>query len=154
MRTPLGFFLLLMLFLWGFVGPAQAANLKIIGPCQEQALHQLQVPSQATTLGDLTVKALAENRIPFQGDRTGIKSIENSPVGDEALEILSDSQMRAYGWCVSVNGVEPGVMPDEVPLRGDEDIVWFYAYTLYDRGTWKDVCTPSYKNHSLPVCQH
>jgi hypothetical protein len=132
-----------------------SSTVTVIGPCDAKPLLQVQTNSQAPTLGDLTVEVFQQNRIPFVGDRSGIKSIRNSPIGDEALEVLSNSKMRSYGWCVSVNGVQPAKMPDEVRLQGNSNnILWFYAYSLYDRGLWKDYCTPSYKVRSLPVCQN
>jgi hypothetical protein len=133
---------------------SMASTFQVIGPCSPQPLYQAEVRSQAPTLGDLTVEVLKNAAIPFQGDRSGIKAIYNSPVGDDALEVLSNTQMRSYGWCVSINGQQPGVMPDEVKLTGSQNhIVWFYAFTLYDRGVWKNFCTPSYKVKSLAVCK-
>lgn len=134
----------------------QAANtLTVIGPCSEKPVYEVSADSPTSTLGDFTVDILQKNQIPFQGDRSGIKAIFDSPTGDEALEILSDSQMRAYGWCVTVNGLQPGRMPDEVPLTGSGNhIVWFYAFAFYDKGEWKSFCTPSHTVRSPQICKH
>jgi hypothetical protein len=135
-----------------FLRAAFAHQVTVIGPCSEKPLFQIESVSKAATLGDLTVEVFQKHQIPFEGDRSSIRSIQNSPVGDEALEILSDRQMRAYGWCVTVNGEEPGEMPDQVVLSRDSKIVWFYAYSLYDSGSWKTMCSPSYRLQSPFVC--
>jgi hypothetical protein len=138
---------------------AEASTFTVIGPCDAKPI--LQVPFQngpgeksTNTLGDITVSLLQKHQVPFQGDRSGIKSILNSPVGDDAIEVLSNSELRAYGWCVSVNGQQPAEMPDTVILKGSQNqVIWFYAYSRYDRGVWKDYCTPSFKLKTLPVCR-
>ncbi|RZJ25676.1 MAG: DUF4430 domain-containing protein, partial [Flavobacterium sp.] len=58
-----------------------------------------------TSLGFLTEFLLNKGQIPYTGDKSGIASIAGSPVGDDAIEVLSDSKLRAYGWCVEVDGV-------------------------------------------------
>ena len=47
------------------------------------------------------------------------------------------------------------VTPDQVIIdKQVKSIYWFYAYSLYDSGEWKDYCTPSWKVHSLNYCQN
>lgn len=130
-----------------------ALEFSVIGPCDPKPILKTQAPSQETTLGDLTLEVLKANQMPFQGDRSGIKMIAGSPMGDDALEVLSDSLMRAYGWCVLVDGRQPDRMPDEVPLNlATKEITWFYAFALYDRGEWKSFCTPSHQVQPSQVC--
>lgn len=133
---------------------ASALDFKVIGPCSETPQVQTTVAASATTLGDLTVSTLTSLGVPFTGERSGIATIADSPQGDEALEVLSDTQMRAYGWCVEIDGLQPDVMPDEVPVTAaTKSITWFYAYSFYDAGVWKDYCSPSWKLRTLAVCK-
>jgi hypothetical protein len=132
-----------------------ASTLTVIGPCDSKPTFQSGPLSHlpTVTLGDFTVKALSDAQVPFKGSREGIVSIQNSPSGDDALEVLSDSEMRAYGWCVSVNGKQPSAMPDQVILSDvNSRVIWFYAYALYSAGEWKKFCVPSYRLKSPFVC--
>ncbi|MGZ5279863.1 MAG: hypothetical protein ACXWC9_07975 [Pseudobdellovibrionaceae bacterium] len=145
---------IILTFIFLFCGLAHGARLKVIGPCSADPLFETETSLQpGTTLGDWTIDLLIKNQIPHKGDRSGIQSILNSPVGDDSFEILSDTQMRAYGWCVSVNNEQPGLMPDQVILNDPQsEVVWFYAYSLYNRGDWKDMCTPSHQVKSSFIC--
>lgn len=138
---------------FSFSIPAMALDFKVVGPCEEKPIAETSVVATATNLGDLTISTLTSLGLPLTGDKSGISSIANSPRGDEALEVLSDTLMRAYGWCVEVDGIQPAVMPDEVKISSaTKSVTWFYAYSLYDAGNWKDYCTPAWRLHSLPVC--
>lgn len=145
---------LLLISLLSFASISKAAQLSIVGPCQPEPVFKQNISLKpGTSLGDWTIQSLQENKIPFEGSASGIRSIYDSPTGDAALEVLSETEMRAYGWCVSINGEQPGVMPDQVILTDpNSEVVWFYAYTLYDRGQWKDVCTPSHLIRSHFIC--
>jgi hypothetical protein len=137
-----------------FIHQARASVLTVIGPCQSKPIFQSQsIVHGQTTLGDFTLSVLNSAHVPFVGSREGIKSIHNSPTGDAALEVLSDSSMRSYGWCVSVNGKQPSQMPDEVMINNpNSQIVWFYAYSTYVKGQWVNFCIPSYQLKSPYVC--
>lgn len=150
MTTAFGFFLSLGIL---FSFQALALEFTVIGPCEEKPVLKVTVASQEIALGELTVLVLTENKIPFQGDRSGIKVIAGSPSGDESLELISDTQMKAYGWCVDVDGQQPGQMPDEVRLSADtKNVTWYYAFAFYDQGVWKNFCTPSYQNKPSQIC--
>lgn len=140
-----------------FSNSAFALNLSVIGPCDQRSQLTAYVDlelKQEVTLGDLTVKVLNANRIPFKGDVDGIAQIFDSPMGIDAKEILNSTQMRAYGWCVHVDNEEPADMPDKVVITDRvKNIIWFYAYSLYSNGTWMDYCTPSWKVHSIKYCK-
>ena len=132
-----------------------AVEVEVVGPCDPKPALEVYVElKNEITLGDLTVKVLNDHRIPFKGDAQGIAQIDDSPIGNDAIEPLSSTEMRAYGWCVHVDDEEPAEMPDKVIITQKvKKISWFYAYSLYDNGAWKDYCTPSWKVHSLKYCQ-
>lgn len=149
--------LLTVLLLLGFRSSAFAAEVVIIGPCDQEPQISARVElkeNEQTTLGDLTVKVLDEKGIPYKGGAQGIAQIYDSPMGRDAIEVLSSTQLRAYGWCVHIDDLEPAEMPDQVVVTAQvKKILWFYAYSLSDNGVWKDYCTPSWKVHSLNYCK-
>lgn len=150
MNMPVLGFLILSLFALS----ASALQFSVTELCEEKVFFQTELTPQNKTLGQLTVEILNLNKISFQGDASGIKSIAQSPVGDEALEVLSDFEMRAYGWCVAVDGKELDRMPDEVLITSaTKEIKWFYAFAFYDRGEWKSFCTPAFRVKPSQICR-
>lgn len=131
-----------------------AANIQIIGPCSEKPLINKTIPSlNQESIGSFTVRFLAQNKIPYAGSDAGMSSIFNTPVGDEALEVISDTKMRAYGWCFNLNGINPDKMPDVVFFTSNNDqLTWYYAFSTYDSGKWVDYCVPAYTVKSSQFC--
>jgi hypothetical protein len=124
-----------------------SAEMKIIGPCTPEPLitKTIVIKDLKTNLGNITVDYFTSAKIPFTGNEFGISSIYNSAVGDDALEVLSDTEMRAYGWCFTLNNQLIDRMPNDVYLSSKQDsIVWFYAFSSYKSGNWNDYCTPAY----------
>jgi hypothetical protein len=147
--------LIITLCLLTFASTGQAATIKITGPCSETPLIEstLNNLDLHLNLGKITVDFLTREKISFVGSEYGINSINGTAVGDDALEILSDTKMRAYGWCYTINNIAIDKMPDETFLTKESDsISWFYAYATYDSGEWKDYCTPAYKAHNSNFC--
>lgn len=94
--------------------------------------------SPYSDVGVTTVKALESLNIPYEGSEAGITSI-NGLKSD--LEALSDTRMKAWGWCYSVDGEALEVMPDKAAMPANAKVLkWFYAYALYDSGTWVGYC--------------
>ncbi len=142
-----------ILFVLLFPLPIFAVSFEVIGPCSDKPIYQVNEAVHAQNLGDLTESLLKHSGLPFEGDRTGIKSIDHSPTGDKAIEVLSDIKMRAYGWCVEVDGKQPETMPDQVPLEPSaKKVKWFYAFSLYESGNWTQYCTPSYTIKAKQIC--
>lgn len=132
-----------------------ASTIEVVGACSETAqfISTDTQHDENTTLGDLTVKVFQDNQIPFQGSREGIKTIMNSPTGDDAIDIISDTEARFYGWCVHVDGVEPSLMPDKVILTNPKSkIVWFYAYAKVVRDQWTEMCVPAHTAKDKKFC--
>lgn len=131
-----------------------ALSFEVIGPCDSKPTFETTTTMKNTNLGHLTEFILNKHSIPYTGDATGIGSIAGSPVGDSAIEVLSDTTLRAYGWCVEVDGMQPDVMPDQVMIsENTKHIKWFYAFSLYESGEWTQYCTPSYSVKSSQICK-
>jgi hypothetical protein len=133
------------IFILFFIMSASALEISFIGPCDEVPLLVDHVPAEAT-VGDVTVSYLVEKQIPFVGSAQGIGSLFNTPMGLEAIEVISDTQMRAYGWCYFVDGVGPDILANEYPLDSSvQKLEWIFGYADYDSGEWTSYCRPAYR---------
>jgi hypothetical protein len=137
-----------------FSSYAVAVEIKFIGPCQKDPIISMQVSDTFSNVGELTVATLIKYKLPFKGNAQGINSIFNTPTGLEALEVISDIEMRAYGWCYSVDGVAPEVFPHEVRVTSKtQSIVWHYGFAHFYKGEWITQCTPAYTVKPSVMCQ-
>lgn len=129
-----------------------SAEFEVIGPCNEKPVYKFSIGDKFETVADLTFYLLNKNNIPYKGTDKGITELLKAPVGDDALEVLSDTQMRAYGWCFFVNGKVMMEYADEVYLNPGDKVQWIYSYAIFDR-EWKTMCNPSYKLKSEYLCK-
>lgn len=132
-----------------------ASTIEVVGACSEtpKFISENIAHDSTKALGDLTIEVFDQNKIPYRGTREGIAQIFNSATGDDAIEVISDMEARFYGWCVHVDGVEPGLMPDQVVLTNpNSKITWFYAYALIYKNEWKEMCVPAYAVKSKKFC--
>ncbi len=133
---------------------AEAHIISVVGPCDSKPLIEKEMVASATNVGDLTVKFLTKHKVPFEGNERGLHSVYGTPVGNEALEILSDTEMRAYGWCYLVNKVGPDVFPHEYPLSLEsKKIEWFFGFAHYKNGEWITYCTPAHTIKPAFLCK-
>lgn len=133
---------------------ASAIYWEVYGPCSDKPAHGGKHQTDIKlSVGEITVEIFDFNAIPYEGTELNILSIENSPKSLEALEIISDTEMRAHGWCYSLNGTIPNQMPNHVyPQAQDDRIVWFYgSYTLKDN-VWSETCVPTYQTKPAQFC--
>jgi hypothetical protein len=132
-----------------------AITYEVIGPCSEtpasSGVYNMQ--DFSVNVGKVSVNIFDINNIAYNGSEAGFSSILGTPTGTDSIEVISDSKMRAYGWCFSVNGISPDLMGSEYFFTANEDkLVWFYAYSTYDSGKWIDYCVPSYKIKAAQFC--
>jgi hypothetical protein len=134
--------------------PAAAVTLQVQSLCSEA--FTLDAFIDATTsdnVGSVTLKGLDEAGIPYVGTSAGISSIGDSPSGEKAMEILSSTHLRAYGWCFSINGVEPASMPNEINITSNDDLIhWYYGFAEYKDGQWITYCTPTHEAKPKYIC--
>jgi hypothetical protein len=129
-----------------------SAEVYFQGPCSIDSFLSAKISGENLTAGDITISALEDSKTEYIGSVGGINSVIGTPVGTDAIEVVSDTKMRAYGWCYEIDGFQPAAMPDQIVLNGDEVVRWFFAYSTYENGTWKDYCTPSYELKSPYIC--
>lgn len=137
----IGFILFLSFGQFARAAELSPVSFKVIGKNGEVLdSHQDEV-SLPQTAGQVTVHFLEKNQIPFVGDADGIVSIYS--LGSD-LEVLSDTEMKAYGWCYSVNGVVPEDFVHKINItESNTEIIWFYGYAHYKLGEWIAQCVRS-----------
>lgn len=125
------------LFFISLLNNSYALSFKVYGPCHDAPLfeHNVKVEKEIS-VGKLTVMLFDEFNIPYIGAEPYMQSIFNSPFGLEAMEVLSDTQMRSHGFIFSVSGVVPTTYPHEVFVTNEDTVIWYYGYVEYDRGQW------------------
>jgi hypothetical protein len=133
---------------------ALATQVVIESPCSNVRLLDTQVAyGQPTNAGAVTMQALDASQIGYVGNAAGINSINGTVMGVHAVEILQDSVYRVYGWCYRVDGLVPGVIPEQVPVSSNNTVItWFFAFAKYDHGNWIKMCEPTNITKPSFVC--
>jgi len=127
------------------------AALQFIGPCSEVPLLKTQV-AQVGNVGSVTIDALNKAGAPYVGSEQGLNSAFKTPTGMEALEVISDREMRSYGWCFAVDGDVPEDYADAVSMDGVKQVTWYFAFAHYLDGHWISQCEPAYKTKPAFLC--
>jgi hypothetical protein len=117
---------------------AGAVNLKIFGKQGELLFESEIQTSLPSDVGTSSIQAFDAGHIRYEGGVSGISKIFE--LGQD-IDVLSDTEMKAYGWCFAVNGSAPDTMPDQTPvISQDTKIEWYYAYAHYKNGLWIGQC--------------
>ena len=101
---------------------AQDTLFRVLG-VKGQVLLQQSVARSSRTLGYVT-NALLEEAVrlgalrQYRGSEGGVNSINEL---GSALEVLSETEMNAYGWCYRVDGVASDLMADEFYPPNDDE---------------------------------
>lgn len=127
-----------------FILPAaQAAQFRVLG-VQNQVLLEAELPIDppSVKLGELTDRVLRAAPLnEYTGSSAGLSSVNGL---GSALEVVSDTDMNAYGWCYKVDGVESNLLADQYVLTGHEKTIdWFYAYARMENNRWTAMCVPA-----------
>lgn len=130
-----------------------AVVIEFYGPCSSRPIFSGELAPKFETVGDLTIHFLETNRIPYQGNEQGLNSVGRSPVGMEALEVISDVEMRSYGWCFYVDGVAPEVFANEVLVKDVKKLQWIFGYAHFLKGVWSGQCSRAYEIKPAFLCQ-
>lgn len=134
------------------INQAHALKYEISHPCSESlsAKGELVINDLVDAL-TLTQSIAKNHSIKIEVIESGIKGFFEIPKNNN-LEILSDISFRAYGWCYSVNGQFPDVMPKDYLLQETDQISWFLGSSTYLNGQWIDYCTPV-TNDNTVICK-
>lgn len=143
---------LLIFFIMSFL--AHAGTVSFTKPCSNEIIHRYsKVSSERMSVAEFTLAALKFLNISHQGSLEGISSIYKTPTGLEAMDVINDHELRAYGWCYSINGYSPEVLPGEMAVENDDKVLWWYGYAQYLNGEWITQCTPSYSQRDSNFCK-
>ena len=133
-----------------------AIDFKVLDLCSKDTVYQTSIMiEEPTTVGDLSAYLLSRAELNFLGNRDGVNSLLNTPIGDEAIEIISNERMRVYGWCYRVNGIEPDVLMSKYTIdpKSARSITWFYGYAELIKHDWISYCTPVYETKPDFICE-
>lgn len=123
--------------------PSHALTLKIIDESGKELFHTQIDTTLPISLGQLSVSVFDKVAIPYEGGSYGMKKIFHL---DNEIQIISDDEMKAYGWCFSINGTTPETMADQTIINEQEaEIVWYYGYAHYKKGEWIGQCLTNIK---------
>ncbi len=116
----------------------QAVTIKVIGE-KGAMLFESKIESQIPSdVGTVSVLAFDLGHVDYEGDSSSISKIYNL---GQNIEVVSDTEMKAHGWCFAINGQVPETMPDKTEvLNQDTTIEWYYAYAHYKDGDWIGQC--------------
>jgi hypothetical protein len=116
---------------------------------------QIEMDSNST-VSEVTLDTFSLFGVEFLGDERSISSIIGTPTGLEAYEVISDNEMRIYGWCFEVDGVQPDRFMHEINIdpKIHSHINWFFGSAHYKDGAWLTYCTPSFENKSPFICKN
>lgn len=91
-----------------------------------------------TTVGVVSTEMFNASAVPYEGGVYGISKLYD--LGQD-IDVLSDNEMKAYGWCFSLDGAVPDTMPDQTAIaEQDAAITWYYSYAHYKDGNWIGQC--------------
>lgn len=131
---------------------AFAATLELVGPCSPTPVLTATFTAVGNA-GEASVAVFEKHKTPFQGSPGGFASILNTPTGDDAIQVISDRELRAFGWCYEVDGLQPDVMPDKYSMINKKHLRWFYAFSLNRDGEWVSYCEPAYTVALPTLCR-
>jgi len=128
-------------------------TVEFIGPCSEKPLLQTTANAvQSSNVGQMSIETLEKFKIDFKGSESGLNSAFGSPTGLDAMEVLSDNEMRSYGWCFEVDGKVPENYPDSISLMNVKKVRWFFGYAHYLNGNWISQCEPAFELKPKFLC--
>jgi len=125
-------------FIFSFLIPPVFALTVVVDHPEKGVIVDEQITlSEASNVGRVTMDVLTDNAIAFDGSELGFSSIDGL---EQRLDILSKSEMKAYGWCFSVNGQIVETLAHQTPLEDSSQLRWFYAFAHYQAGVWVSQC--------------
>lgn len=131
-----------------------ASHLIVHNPCSVTPWLDVAGSAQVgDSIGKATVATFVVHDVAFIGNEAGINSIRGTVTGDDALEVLSNREMRAYGWCFKVNGDESGLFANQAKIASVDDVIeWTFGYAHYLDGRWISMCTPTQGEQPPYIC--
>jgi hypothetical protein len=148
------FIFIMMITLFALERPLSAVTVEIKNPCGGASWlitnHKLDHPQ---SVGALTLEVFEQSQITYLGSVEGINSINKTPMGSDALEVISDRNMRAYGWCYAIDSeVSEGLAHEQMIKHDQSHLVWFFGFANYIDGNWVTMCEPTAESRPKFIC--
>lgn len=126
------------IFLLSFCLSTPAVTIKVVGQKKHMLFYKIPTTKIPSNVGDISVKIFDIHKVPYEGGNYGFSRIFDL---DQNIEIISDTEMKAYGWCFSLDGVVVDTMADQTPVTNQKSVIeWFYSYAHYKDGDWIKQC--------------
>ena len=129
-------------------------TLEVRDPCKDASFHrwEFELPKKQS-VGQVTMDLFDREKVPYIGSELGMNSILSTPVGEPSMEFPGPGQLKVYGWCFELNGVQPTEMPDKIEMKSGDHLVWFYGYALWKDREWKTYCSPAHESPLKSYCE-
>ncbi|MBU6153374.1 MAG: hypothetical protein KGP28_03635 [Bdellovibrionales bacterium] len=137
-----------ILLMASFSNKADAARFEVYG---ESPLFSVEVSvEKGESIAQVTKRNLSRAKDSGLIDAFGfgevgvdfITPLRGLPLGF-SVEHVSARELRAFGWCYSVDGVTPELLADEYKLLGTEEkIRWYFGYASRIDQNWEAQCIP------------
>lgn len=133
---------------------ALAIEFEITNLCDDKPYTLVEISHENfKNVGEITLEVLNLQNIKFKGNLFGISSMLKTPTGMEAIEVISNTEMKSYGWCYYVDGHGPDVLMNEYPIdENTKTVRWVFGYAHYKGGQWRTYCTPVFKHKEDFIC--
>lgn len=126
--------------------PVSAATIEILNPTGKSVFQKQASLIGQESIGSFSLRILnaaqALGEVKFTGDEDGIEMINGF---SNDTKVISNTEIKAFGWCFSVNRTVPQTMANETPMTNEAAVVWFYGYAYYKNGGWQPGCVPAWK---------
>jgi hypothetical protein len=147
---------LLSIILLAITTQASAFEFTITDICENKLVlnENIEILNDVSA-GDLTLYMFKQYEIPYIGNIDSISSIFNTKTGLDSYEVISDTEMKVFGWCYEIDGVQPDVFMSQVTIDPTvhKKMNWFYGYAHYKEGEWLTYCTPVYEDKNEFICK-
>jgi len=128
--------LILTIFLWPL--DSNAVTVNVLGRKGVQLFSTSLDVKTPTHVGHISVLSFDQWKIPYEGGTYGMRKIFDL---ENLMEVVSDTELKAYGWCFSIDDITPETMADQSPVIDSDSVIeWYYAYAHYKNGAWIGQC--------------
>jgi len=109
----------------------------------------------ATTVGHLSKYVFEKFKVPFIGDEFSFQSILHTPVNAEAIQRISHSKIRIYGWCFEVNNIMPEAPVHTYIISANKNthLRWYFGYAERVNHNWTEYCKPAFEATDEFICK-
>ncbi len=131
-------------------------DFSVIHPCENKPFLKQSIEVLAPiSVSELTHYIFKKFDIPFIGDKKVIDSILDTPTGENAYSILTRDEIKVYGWCFQVNGIQPDKLMSDVILDPSisNHVNWVYGFAHYKNSKWITYCQPAYTQEAF-ICSN